>query len=476
MSWAKATSHNGEFDGTSSKKTSFHWRRLLAILAASLYVILEFDVFAVFRSTGFRSTVLTHQANAPHNKITIRFHSAPPGSEPLRNASMGGAYKCLPTLNGNTTRIQTLPPFLRDAGLFDFATTIHTDLKILFIGDSVAQQLSEAMDESLGIQFSWNHNDTMFEKIGYRKLLDQGQFNQSQEILSISSPANGGGISSYWRMTDIWSEETKGNPLPPSALGGWDDHQSALLLNELPSADQMFDAVILMYNSWIMPVDPSVEDRYRDAIRLTRQSLGAKVLILVTYPSTRRVNSTSLWKNVTDTNHMLRRISAENNEQHENGKQNPLTLVLEFGNLTNQIQWSNAFSFGMNVSNPREISHLPDWELLDDASLLFQRIKFCIKDGCNHMTTICSERVSETSNCIRNFISFDDTHWCTETIGARFSAGVACLLACAFESCGGEGSKSVESMSACETKCNNQFMALNPITDLLNGTSTFSTC
>jgi hypothetical protein len=50
---------------------------------------------------------------------------------------------------------------------------------------------------------------------------------------------------------------------------------------------------------------------------------------------------------------------------------------------------------------------------------------------------------------------------CTETIGARYSAGVACLLGCAFNNCtGGEKKYNID---LCERECNNRFMSLRPI-------------
>ena len=77
------------------------------------------------------------------------------------------------------------------------------------------------------------------------------------------------------------------------------------------------------------------------------------------------------------------------------------------------------------------------------------------------MPVVCAEYADEKSDCLRNYISFDDMHWCVETIGARWSAGLACLLGCALNEC--NDSKSSESISICEKECNEQFMALTPL-------------
>jgi hypothetical protein len=153
----------------------------------------------------------------------------------------------------------------------------------------------------------------------------------------------------------------------------------------------------------------------------------------------------------------------------------PTTLVLEFGNLTNQILWTNARNLGLNVSDPLKVAHRHGWELKDNITTLFQRMRVCAGDGCLHLPLVCAEYKHD---CLRNILSNDDTHWCTETIGSRFSAGLACLMGCALNECPNhEVNKTAESISVCERSCNDLFMSLNPLSpDLLNETSWLSAC
>ena len=65
--------------------------------------------------------------------IEFRFIVASPGEGPLRNASMGLAYRC-PIGAGNHNRTNVLPPELQECGLFDFATSVKSNKRILFIG------------------------------------------------------------------------------------------------------------------------------------------------------------------------------------------------------------------------------------------------------------------------------------------------------------------------------------------------------
>jgi hypothetical protein len=100
-----------------------------------------------------QSSPLFHR-DVAHHDIQYQFESSLPGDGPLRNASMGYSYRC--PISG---RAKDLPPTLNDTGLFDFATRVKNKLGILFIGDSVAQQLSEAFDESSDIRTSWVNRD-----------------------------------------------------------------------------------------------------------------------------------------------------------------------------------------------------------------------------------------------------------------------------------------------------------------------------
>lgn len=457
-----------------------------------LLLVVQLDIDDSITSFTFREGLfLSATAKTPkRNNITSLFYQNPdpsattfrlhpnmlPGDGPLRNATMGMSYRC--TINEQRSKHLGAP--FQVPGLFDFATSVRSDLGLLFIGDSVAQQLSEAYDESLGIQESWIHskNATHLSETGirHRALIWSG--GGYKETLSLSAPSRGGGFSAYFRITDVWTEENKNKPLPQAKGGGWNDLEIEKLFDRISTTAApgrtTFDAVVVNYNNWILPIDPTgVEKKYWDAINLAKKIAKAKLVILVTYPSTRRTNSTNLaaWRNIHAVNEMLRNISSTNNQISEN----PLTLVLEFGNFTNQILWLNARNLGLlNVSDPYEVASTPDWELRDNIATLFQRFKVCAGDGCLHMPMVCNEYADEKSDCIRNIISYDDTHWCTETIGARFSAGVACLLGCAFNKCNGDNT--TKRILSCERTCNELFMSLQPVhLHLMNG-SWISAC
>lgn len=150
------------------------------------------------------STTHFHENNQQH-AIAFSFQpSYSPGQGPLRKASTGTAYRCQ-LVEG---RAATLPTELLSPGLFDFATQIKSNLKTLVIGDSVRQQLSEVLDESMGIFHRyWDVRTAVTKGVGYRQVLQSESAGRGKETLSISLPTIGGIISSYWRMTDIWSSK-----------------------------------------------------------------------------------------------------------------------------------------------------------------------------------------------------------------------------------------------------------------------------
>ena len=422
-------------------------------------------------------------APSPDEAIAFRFHPASPGEGPLRNASMGGSYRCsaeLSNAKNGIHRTDILPSALQEPGLFDFATTVKSTKRVLFIGDSVAQQLSEAFDESLGIISSWyRQTGEVDESIGHRKGFD-GYKDGNKETISFSYPTNGGGASAYWRMTDIWTSMNKGKPLPPHVGGGWNQHQIKVLRNQLMNRfkNTEFDAVIMNYNNWVWPDVEELEIRYREAIHLTRTAFNATAIILVTYPFTKTVNSTKRWTDVHEYNNMLRRISTENDQNSSNDVS---IMVLEFGNFANQLLWTNARSIGIEMSDPRTVSSVHGWELRDNVTTRFTNSPVCpisatVGKLCLHMPSICAEYADENTKCLRNFISYDDMHWCTETIGARWSAGIACLLGCALNKCEGQV-KTEASRSLCQNRCNEQFMSLNRIKqEWADDASWFSSC
>ena len=81
-----------------------------------------------------------------------------------------------------------------------------------------------------------------------------------------------------------------------------------------------------------------------------------------------------------------------------------------------------------------------------------------------------STKNETAGQCFFNKISRDGMHWCIETLGARYSASIACLLGCIYNN-GKEQQNGME-VRKCEQECNDQFMSLVPVDEGWIGTNT----
>ena len=94
--------------------------------------------------------------------------------------------------------------------VLDFTVSMSTDLKVLFVGDSVMVQLAQAVDEFFGGR-----------ELGSRTVLRESWTNHDGQL--VVAPTRGGGVSAMWRMTGLISAANKGKAPANSPGGGWDD-------------------------------------------------------------------------------------------------------------------------------------------------------------------------------------------------------------------------------------------------------------
>ena len=414
------------------------------------------------------------------DRITFKLQPVQLGVGPLRNATMGMSYRC-PTTGKHSSRTRNLPPPLQGQGILDFATEITSNLRILFIGDSVGQQFSEAMDESRGMLTSWTRFNKTSDAPNTTRRLNLWGCGGYKEILAMSSPLRGGGLDFYWRITDLWDMANKGKPLPASGGGGWNGNLMQRMVDatspvppKIENNHTSFDAVILNYISWIKAIDGKItEERYEHSIRLATSVFSPKAIVLVTYGFSRKVDNPEQWKAIYDANQMLRllvkkrRVALSNSTTSQ--QQQPAVLLLEFANFTNQLLWHSGRKLGMNVSDPSLVSNELGWEARDNITELLQKLH-----PWSHTASVCSANVTG-EKCVFNSISPDDQHWCMETIGARLTAGLSCLLGCALNNCtsatadisttngkSNDGDRQ-SYLGLCEAECNDRFMTVKPI-------------
>ncbi len=242
--------------------------------------------------------------------------------------------------------------FVRSGRVLDFTVTISTNLKLLFIGDSIMVQLAQVFDELLGGRESEN-----------RKVLWESW--SGHEGGTVVAPTRGGGVSANWRMTGLLSKSNYGRPPANRVGGGWSNFEINSFLNhsyhprsKVESQPQNsaiignFDVVLFRVMHGWMQLNEITHERLVEAVELSNELLGAITVVLITIPFTNNVITEEDLAMVSEINEDIREISRtwhlRNNS--DTGVQN--VLVIEYGMYCDQIIWSNARHLNYSVSTP----------------------------------------------------------------------------------------------------------------------------
>jgi len=422
----------------------------------------------------------------PDVRISFRLHDPADVSPPSKFLSVV-PYMC--SGPGSKDKAEQLPPPL--STVLNFTTTIATDLKIVHVGDSLGQQFVQGFDASV---LGAGHDD---HRVVLQEYFYEGKI-YSHNCLSVAAPVRGGGISSYWRVTDLIS---KGNRRKEAACAkeelqlkqrvGWSMEQSIALVDhkfgngnnnsvsessdvlESSFAVGQFDSVVMRIPHGWMDIPDITRERIVEAIQLSGENLGVQTVILTTLPLNNNVLTTSDWQGIHDINKIIRDIARTWTPVPGIGVQ--WILVQEFGDFTNQILWKNAQHLGYATESTtdnapkkqqqQQHQQHDGWEL-SGGEFLLDRLPLAKRKWPPSIPMVCAEKPApEAKNCIRNKISTDGIHWCIETLGPRYAASVACLLGCVYNGKGPRGSndRDVGDVRKCEEECNDQFMSITPV-------------
>ena len=204
------------------------YRRLLVAVLFVAAQIIPFpsstdsyvDRRLALQTRSVRSITRIGWGNGTHGnsnvRIAFRLHDPAGAPRPDRFLSVG-AFVCKDRA--------ALPPALgpsREGRLFDFTTTISTDLNILFMGDSLAHQFSQGFDAAVVPE------DRDDRRKVHLKYVTGKQF----DCLVSTAPVRGGGVTAFWRYTKL-TERGRRAPLVPCYMfeRWWGENFLQTLLN-----------------------------------------------------------------------------------------------------------------------------------------------------------------------------------------------------------------------------------------------------
>ena len=349
-------------------------------------------------------------------------------------------------------------------GVLDIGTTISTNLNILHIGDSVTQQIAGAMDEMLGAYELQSRNSVQL------KNALKSQYFSSSAGYTVA-PTYGGGAQFTWRVVKLLSKSLQ-DESRPGFHGAWQTDMAKEFLNLTYQwkgdtvAVKKMDAVIFRVTHGWMNFDEITRERIIEAAELAQSLLGADTIIFLTVPFSNNVKTIDDLASVKQINIMIHEIANTWHLEHDTKM-----LILEYATYCDHIIWTNARHIGYNVSAPMEVSESVLAE--ESPSFLFDRL-LQTKDWPPSIPMTCAKLPSNDSSrayCDQNLLFRDGIHICPETLAARISIGIACLLGCVYNRLPTDNTDTqsipdeleMRNTRSCELQCNRQFMSVVPI-------------
>ena len=351
-----------------------------------------------------------------------------------------------------------LPPSLGANGngrLFDFTTTVSTNLNILFMGDSLGHQFSQGFEAAA---LGKGHESK--RRVHQKYNVGSKQF----DCLVTSAPIRGGGATGFWRYTKLL-ERKRWAPVTPcytmERLWGENflhtllDYKYSDPVNNNQQTISGFDAVVIRLPHGWMKAHELTKERIKEVVIFCQELLGPRAVIFSTVGLDNNAIDKDLWAGVVKINELIHEVAREWKPPQEGEDGVQWVLVQEFSNFTSQILYENGKFMGYDTSSNK---------------FFFERLVGGTTNWPQSIPMVCANKPKDNkdSECKRNLISPDGIHWCVETIGPRFTASIACLLGCVFNERPPDTSpEGRESMKTCEQRCNEQFMTLKRVDESL---------
>ena len=439
-----------------------------------LFLSIFFCISTVYHLSSYLTTLSISKPVAPESfvntispdevqqhRISYRLHSPNDIGTPSQFLSCPG-YTC-------PIEISSLPPVVSRSTVFNFTTTVTTDLKLLFVGDSIVQQFAQNFYSSVllhrGENATKQSRDYIWGGKDGRHAILRSFINGREPLLSglhvcssISAPVHGGGAVGYYRLLDLpnkkgekdyvycknepgWSK-TDVDELLNYELRRYSDHEARPLVRANSTLDHdtaqttwyksqdsgtvdnamgtvgKFNAVVLRPPGpgW-MKIHEITRERILESIELLHQLFHVDTIILSTLMFNNNVKTLDDWTAMIAVNEMIRDIAHTWGGNTSGVK---FVLVQDLSAFTNEILWMNAEHLGYNISSRAEIGSRSMQREVDGSEFLLHRLdmkdwKFnpSIPMVCN-TPPICTPRVT----LLPNGTSFTHDNLCLMNVTA----------------------------------------------------------
>jgi len=346
--------------------------------------------------------------------------------------------------------------------LFNFSVSFETDLKILVMGDSIAMQIADLLQET--IITDSKHNKT--KDVVIRRAFGMSR---SSEGVRLTAPitADGKGAVASWRMTGMFERNAQGWALP-NWNRGWYLSDVEQLRQETRAMSFSMDTTrigtknkadggdydVLVFRvpspTWI-PFASITHESLTETIELAHELFGITKVVLVTMHYVSNVLNDTMWLEMQKYNRFLNEFAFNWKKRNVNSTVDSV-YVFEHGLLEDALAKWNARMLKFDTRNESYTS-----EKLNGGAPHYKQT----------IAHVCAERVYQNASyCRANSVTDDGTHICLNIVGQRILAGLACIFQCAFTHCNSrhaKGKKNNAGFSAwdCATGCNNHYMSLN---------------
>jgi len=410
--------------------------------------------------------------------------------------------------------------------LFNFSTYIDfTDLRILFMGDSVGDHLAMFLERMM-VADNFSDDRGSDDKITTTTIFRKCNGCGGGPGMHLTAPlANNKGAIAGWRMTGMFLRDSEGWA-QPNWNRGWnreDVHTLRAAVNKATTttttattrvatnvhnnsvqssnntnttaidtsnissninanananaADEgNFDVFVFRIpsSSWI-PFEAITNESLTETIKLANELFGIRKVILVTMHHNNNNWKANMREEMLRKNEMIRQFAYD-------WTSTTATQQLQNRNNNNKNDNNSSSSGGSSV----DAVYVLENGRLNDAMMEFNAriIGFDTKSNYTEeaklagtkmqqmsVAHVCAERVKDGSlDCKRNSITSDGQHLCMNIVGQRVNAALACIMQCAYDNKQqGQGQGQGKNTSdddngwVCATACNDRFMSLEQV-------------